>query len=187
MKRQIKENEKEENEALLVTLNKETNRASYLLFTIDVRASFIAAHPGLSNSQIRHGIAELWSQQNDSQKAAFESRVRKLLALAMKSSVPPPVEEYSNDTKKRKRDPFAPKKPPTAYLLFSAVRRAQLKQTQPNLFWKDHHGHQGIFNADTNGYTAWLKVMKEIDHGWKLLDAKERATYESAADTKKTE
>ena len=143
---------------------------AYLLFTSDARASFTASHPGLSNPQIMKGIAELWSKQNDSQKAAFEPRVRKAqeeYALAMKSYVPPPVEESSNDSKKRKRDPLAPKKPPTAYLLFSAVRRAQLKQEKPTLGPTD--------------------IMKEIGNGWKLLDANGRATYESDANIKKTE
>lgn len=143
---------------------------AYLLFANDSRAAFIAKHPTLSNPEIMKGIATLWGKQNEAQKAAFEPRVRaaqEKYALAMKTYVPPPVQESSNDTKKRKRDPNAPKKPPTAYLLFSAVRRAQLKKSQPTLGPTD--------------------IMKEIGNGWKLLDAAGRTTYESQASAKKIE
>jgi hypothetical protein len=62
------------------------------------------------------------------------------------------------DNKKRKRDPNAPKRPPSSFLLFMADRRPILKKEHPDM--------------------PYLEMMKEIGNMWKALPEAQRQQYE---------
>ncbi|RKO91343.1 high mobility group box domain-containing protein, partial [Blyttiomyces helicus] len=67
---------------------------------------------------------------------------------------------------KAKKDPNAPKKPPTSYLLFSIETRPQLKNDNP----------EASFGA----------LGKMLGDAWKVLPDNEKETYKVRAEAEKT-
>lgn len=73
-------------------------------------------------------------------------------------------EKVHGETKKKK-DPNAPKKTPTAYLLFSNEVRSKVKEENPDL--------------------TFGETMKKIGEMWNTLDTEEKSKYDKlAADMK---
>jgi hypothetical protein len=51
---------------------------AYLLFTNAVRASYIAQYPEKSNPEIMKGLAEMWGNASEEDKAAYLPEVKRL-------------------------------------------------------------------------------------------------------------
>jgi hypothetical protein len=139
---------------------------AYLLFTTEARPAYVKKHPNESNPEIMKGLAHLWSKATAAQKAKYEPTVTRLSAeyqVAMKSYVVPLQYQYPNskDSKKRRKDPSAPKKPATAYLLYSNAKRAELKSSNPNMGPKE--------------------IMTELGTAWKLLNSNTKKPFEEQA------
>jgi len=66
---------------------------------------------------------------------------------------------------KKRKDPNAPKKALTAYILFSNAKRAEVKKANPDIKFGD--------------------VAKEISSMWKSASSSEKAKYEKAAEADK--
>ena len=86
------------------------------------------------------GLAVLWSKATEKQKKKYEPIVTRLsneYHAAMENYVVPLQYQYTNskDSKKRKKDPTAPKKPATSYLLYSNAKRMELKKRFVELFF----------------------------------------------------
>ncbi|RKP08535.1 hypothetical protein THASP1DRAFT_23491 [Thamnocephalis sphaerospora] len=69
--------------------------------------------------------------------------------------------------RKRDRDPDAPKRPPSSFLLFMADRRPILKKEHPDMSYSD--------------------LMKEISNMWKVLPDAQRTEYEKKYNESRTE
>jgi hypothetical protein len=139
---------------------------AYLLFTTEARPKYVKEHPDENNPEIMKGLAVLWSKATEKQKKKYEPIVTRLsdeYHAAMENYVVPLQYQYTNskDSKKRKKDPTAPKKPATSYLLYSNAKRMELKKSNPNMGPKE--------------------IMTVLGTAWKLLDNSTKKPFEARA------
>ncbi|CAN9510046.1 unnamed protein product [Ophioblennius macclurei] len=136
--------------------------SSYANFISTCREEHKKKHPGtnVSFSEFSKKCAERWKTMSAKEKAKFEemARLDKLrYEREMKSYIPP---KGSKKTKKKK-DPNAPKRPPSAFFVFCSEFRPKVKEDNP-----------GISIGD---------IAKKLGEHWSTLGAKEKAPYEAKA------
>ncbi|KAI9596855.1 hypothetical protein BDF19DRAFT_324437 [Syncephalis fuscata] len=89
----------------------------------------------------------------------------KLISAAIAGSEAAASGETDAKKRKRERDPDAPKRPPSSFLLFMADRRPLIKQENPDMTYTD--------------------LMKEIGTLWKALPSAQREAYETQYNSSK--
>lgn len=105
---------------------------AYFAFAQEVRPHLKAQYPDRSVTDIARIIGEKWRELKDSQKKPYEAiaaRDKMRYEREMARYQPPP--EMSGSSKKKK-DPYAPKRPRSAYFLFANDKRAEIAATNPH-------------------------------------------------------
>ncbi|EDL80494.1 rCG31445 [Rattus norvegicus] len=113
-----------------VQLRPKVNVSSYIHFMINFRNKFKEQQPNtyLTFNEFSRRCSEKWRSISKNEKAKFEA-----IAKLDKARYQEEMMNYvGKRRKRRKRDPLAPRKPPSSFLLFSLDHFAKLKQENPN-------------------------------------------------------
>jgi len=157
------------------------NLSAYLLYQNSMRAQFKAMNPGMTFGQLAKYTSAMYSDLSPSEKEAWVARAesdkaRYLQQLA--SYIAPPGFDQKGDAidspmyarpgrkGKPKRDPNAPKRNLSAYLLYQNGMREQFKTENPGM--------------------TFGQLAKYTSHMYKNLTPDEKATWEARAQQDKT-
>eukprot|EP00288_Rhodomonas_lens_P010443 CAMPEP_0177722626 /NCGR_PEP_ID=MMETSP0484_2-20121128/17782_1 /TAXON_ID=354590 /ORGANISM="Rhodomonas lens, Strain RHODO" /LENGTH=783 /DNA_ID=CAMNT_0019235013 /DNA_START=50 /DNA_END=2401 /DNA_ORIENTATION=+ len=156
-------------------------KSAWLLFCDAKREQIKEENPGIEFTQINGKIAELWKALSPEDKKPYEDKA-KGLAAAYKDEKAKYDEENPDQAKgggkrkgkgddeggkkkKPKKDPNAPKKGLSSYMLFCGAMRDSIKEKNPDIAQKD--------------------ILRELGAKWKELTADEKKKWEDkAADDK---
>ncbi|XP_030643755.1 high mobility group protein B2a isoform X2 [Chanos chanos] len=136
--------------------------SSYAFFVQDCREKHKSKNPGTSVNfaEFSKKCSERWKALSGSEKGKYEEMARNdkvRYDREMKSYVPPKGAKKG----KKKKDPNAPKRPPSAFFIFCSDKRPDVKSKNP-----------GISIGD---------VAKKLGELWSKLSPKEKSPYEQKA------
>eukprot|EP01029_Cantina_marsupialis_P017095 TRINITY_DN383_c2_g2_i1.p2 TRINITY_DN383_c2_g2~~TRINITY_DN383_c2_g2_i1.p2 ORF type:complete len:367 (-),score=120.77 TRINITY_DN383_c2_g2_i1:259-1359(-) len=151
---------------------------SYFLWCSSVREEMKKEHPEMKVTELSKVMGEKWRGMSDEDKIPFVEKAKTLkdAYLIEKKKYddehPAEIEEQETSkksTKKRKKDPNAPKKTKSAYIFFSMRCREILKEEGSVIKGKE--------------------ILPEIGRRWAALSAEEKKEFEekSAEDKKRYE
>ncbi|KAK2494928.1 hypothetical protein MC885_002371 [Smutsia gigantea] len=112
-----------------VQLRPKVNVSSYIHFLLNYRNKFKEQQPNtyLSFKEFSRKCSEKWRSISKHEKAKYEA-----LAKLDKARYQEEMMNYCGKKKKRrKRDPQAPRRPPSSFLIFCQDHYAQLKRENP--------------------------------------------------------
>jgi len=150
-------------------------RSAYILFCTKQRSHTKADNPNDKPSELMKKMGDLWKNMTDDDKVPYEEEAKhdkERYQNEMQSYAGPPDDDDDDSdgspAAKRKpkkvkkaKDPNAPKKPMSAYLMFGNTQRAKIKQENPDMKSAD--------------------IMKKIAEEWKKLTSTEKEPYEHMA------
>jgi high mobility group protein B1 len=145
-------------------------KSAYILFCADERPKVKEDEPGMDAKKIAAELGKRWKELKDDdkekvkeyQRMADDDKIR--FKTEMENYVPGEMEEVKEKTKKTK-DKNAPKGAKSAYILFCADERAQVKEDIPDIAAKD--------------------VLVELGKRWKALKDEDKVKYQEMADEDK--
>jgi len=154
--------------------NKDVNKpkgrmSAYTFFVQTCREEHRKKHPNenVNFTEFSKKCAERWKQMTDKEKKRFGEMADKDKARydkEMSTYVPPA--DIGGKTKRKKKDPNAPKRPLSAFFLFCADERPAVKAAHPEYSVGD--------------------VAKEMGERWAKVDATAKSKYEASAAVEKT-
>uniref|UniRef100_A0A8D0A4B4 High mobility group protein B2 n=2 Tax=Sander lucioperca TaxID=283035 RepID=A0A8D0A4B4_SANLU len=135
--------------------------SSYAFFVATCREEHKKKHPGTSVgfSEFSKKCSERWRNMSAKEKVRFEDMAKTdkvRYDREMKTYVPP-----RGAPGKKKKDPNAPKRPPSAFFVFCSDHRPRIKEENP-----------GISIGD---------IAKKLGEFWSTQTAKDKAPYEARA------
>jgi len=156
-------------------------RSAYIIYCTKHRAAMKEENPDAKPSEIMAKLGEQWKTLSDDEKVPYQGEAstdKERYATEMKTYVPSeesPVKETkskkgkkngkekkSRVSKKRsKKDPDAPKRPMSAYIIFTNAKREQTKKNNPNAKASD--------------------LMRLLGEQWKQLTPEEQQPYKDQA------
>ncbi|XP_003361389.3 high mobility group protein B4 [Sus scrofa] len=113
-----------------IQLKPKANVSSYIHFLLNYRNKFKEQQPNtyLGFKEFSRKCSEKWRSISKHEKAKYEA-----LAKLDKARYQEEMRNYvGGKRKRRKRDPQAPRRPPSSFLLFCQDNYAQLKRENPN-------------------------------------------------------
>merc|ERR1712212_151378 len=136
--------------------------SSYAYFVQTCREEHKKKHPGTSVgfAEFSKKCSERWKTMSAKEKVKFEDMAKNdkvRYDREMKTYIPP---KGSKKTKKKK-DPNAPKRPPSAFFVFCSDHRPRIKEEHP-----------GISIGD---------IAKKLGELWSTQTSKDKAPYEAKA------
>ncbi|XP_069023675.1 high mobility group protein B2-like [Embiotoca jacksoni] len=136
--------------------------SSYAYFVATCREEHKKKHPGTSVgfAEFSKKCSERWRTMSAREKVKFEDMAKTdkvRYDREMKTYIPP---KGARKTKKKK-DPNAPKRPPSAFFVFCSDHRPRIKEENP-----------GISIGD---------IAKKLGELWSTQGAKDKAPYEAKA------
>ncbi|XP_049901569.1 high mobility group protein B2a [Epinephelus moara] len=137
--------------------------SSYAFFIADCREEHKRKHPGTSVgfAEFSKKCSERWKTMSAKEKTKFEelAKTDKIrYDREMKTYIPP---KGAKGKGKKKKDPNAPKRPPSAFFVFCSEHRPRIKEECP-----------GISIGDT---------AKKLGELWSTQGSKDKAPYEAKA------
>ncbi|KAM3843018.1 high mobility group protein B2-like [Diretmus argenteus] len=137
--------------------------SSYAYFVQTCREEHKKKHPGtpVNFSEFSKKCSERWKTMSAKEKVKFEDLAKTDKVRydeEMRSYIPPKGSKGSN---KRKKDPNAPKRPPSAFFVFCSDHRPKIKGEHP-----------GISIGD---------IAKKLGELWSKQGPKDKAPYEAKA------
>ncbi|KAF7666849.1 hypothetical protein LDENG_00092240 [Lucifuga dentata] len=137
--------------------------SSYAYFVQTCRDEHKKKHPGVpvSFSEFSKKCSERWRTMSAKEKVKFEELAKNdkvRYDREMRSYVPP---KGAAKGKKKKKDPNAPKRPPSAFFVFCSEHRPKIKEENP-----------GISIGD---------IAKKLGEKWATQTAKDKLPYEAQA------
>ncbi|XP_034375711.1 high mobility group protein B2 [Arvicanthis niloticus] len=135
--------------------------SSYAFFVQTCREEHKKKHPdsSVNFAEFSKKCSERWKTMSAKEKSKFEDLAKSDKARydrEMKNYVPP-----KGDKKGKKKDPNAPKRPPSAFFLFCSEHRPKIKSEHP-----------GLSIGDT---------AKKLGEMWSEQSAKDKQPYEQKA------
>ncbi|XP_012626132.2 high mobility group protein B2 [Microcebus murinus] len=135
--------------------------SSYAFFVQTCREEHKKKHPdsSVNFAEFSKKCSERWKTMSAKEKSKFEDMAKSDKARydrEMKNYVPP-----KGDKKGKKKDPNAPKRPPSAFFLFCSEHRPKIKSEHP-----------GLSIGDT---------AKKLGEMWSEQSAKDKQPYEQKA------
>jgi len=142
--------------------------SAYTFFVQTCREEHRKKHPNenVNFTEFSKKCAERWKQMTEKEKKRFGEMAEKdkiRYDKEMSSYVPPPSE--GGKTKRKKKDPNAPKRPLSAFFLFCADERPSVKVVHPE-------------------YSVG-EVAKEMGERWSKVTAEQKSKYEASAAAEK--
>ncbi|CAJ1953376.1 unnamed protein product [Cylindrotheca closterium] len=156
------------------------NMSAYLLYQNSMRAQFKAMNPGMTFGQLAKYTSAMYSDISPSEKEAWVARAeadKSRYLQQLSSYIPPPGYDEKGDAivssmytrpgrkGKPERDPNAPKRNLSAYLLYQNAMRNQFKRENPGM--------------------TFGQLAKYTSHMYKNLTPDEKATWEARAEQDK--
>nr|XP_012805740.1 high mobility group protein B4 [Jaculus jaculus] len=145
-------------------LRPKVNVSSYIHFMLNYRNKFKEQQPNtyLGFQEFSRKCSEKWRSISKHEKAKYEA-----LAKLDKARYQEEMMNFVGKRKKRrKRDPQAPRQPPSSFMLFSQDHYAQLKRENPN--W------------------SVVQVAKATGKMWSTTTAADKQPYEQRASLLRT-
>jgi len=141
--------------------------SAYTFFVQTCREEHRKKHPNenVNFTEFSKKCAERWKQMTEKEKKRFgemADKDKQRYDKEMANYVPPPSE---GKTKRKKKDPNAPKRPLSAFFLFCADERPSVKVSHPE-------------------YSVG-EVAKEMGERWAKVSPETKAKYEAAASSEK--
>jgi len=142
-------------------------RTAYILFSSDNRVDVKKENPDMIPTDITKEVARMWREADEDVKEEYKEKAeedKKRYQDEMEIYNPEYKQTSSNDKKekpKEKKDPNAPKKPCSAYILFSSDHRKQAKEENPEL--------------------STVELTKKLAEMWKEASQKTKDKYEAKA------
>jgi len=105
-------------------------------------------------------LSAKWSAMTAEEKAEYNARAEELTAERMAAAAAEASEESEGEKKRGKRvkkDPLAPKRPLSAFLLYSGDRAERVRAAHPN--------------------TSYPEVMKMLGTEWQTLSAAKKQVH----------
>ena len=178
-------------------------KSSYLFFCEHKRVLVKEAEPELKATEVTSKLGQLWNALSDKQKQKYVKKAdqaKEHYNEEMKSYVRPSDEELakleeskpkrkgsksSKSSKGKRKESGAPKRPMTAFLLFSMEKREEVKADNPELkgtdiskelgrMWKDDF-------ADTESRAKWVEQAEKEKERYK----KEMESFNQSNESKK--
>ncbi|RXN04464.1 high mobility group B2-like protein [Labeo rohita] len=159
--------ERRKKEMHITAMGKDPNKprgktSSYAFFVQTCREEHKKKNPGTSVnfSEFSKKCSERWKTMSSKEKAKFEEMAKTdkvRYDREMKNYVPPKGAKGG----KKKKDPNAPKRPPSAFFVFCSDHRPKVKNDNP-----------GISIGD---------IAKKLGDMWSKLSPKEKSPYEQKA------
>lgn len=142
--------------------------SSYTFFVQTCREEHRKKHPNesVNFTEFSKKCAERWKQMTEKEKKRFgemADKDKQRYDKEMASYVPPPSE--GGKTKRKKKDPNAPKRPLSAFFLFCADERPSVKVIHPE-------------------YSVG-EVAKEMGERWSQVTPEQKSKFEAAAGVEK--
>lgn len=153
------------------------NMSAYLLYQNAMRETFKAQNPGMTFGQLAKYTSAMYAEMPVSEKEAWQARAEADKARylhELSQYVPPPGYDAKGDailqpakpqggrrSGKKMRDPEAPKRAMSAYLLYQNAMREQFKRDNPGM--------------------TFGQLAKYTSHMYKSLTTEEKATWEARA------
>ncbi|XP_061685736.1 high mobility group protein B2a isoform X2 [Syngnathoides biaculeatus] len=136
--------------------------SSYAFFVATCREEHKKKHPGASVgfAEFSKKCSERWKTMSGKEKQKFEEMAKNdkvRYDREMKTYVPPKGAKKG----KKKKDPNAPKRPPSAFFVFCSEHRPRIKEENP-----------GISIGD---------IAKKLGELWSTQGPKDKAPYEAKA------
>eukprot|EP00520_Triparma_pacifica_P013941 CAMPEP_0118664978 /NCGR_PEP_ID=MMETSP0785-20121206/18353_1 /TAXON_ID=91992 /ORGANISM="Bolidomonas pacifica, Strain CCMP 1866" /LENGTH=193 /DNA_ID=CAMNT_0006559025 /DNA_START=200 /DNA_END=777 /DNA_ORIENTATION=+ len=154
-------------------------RSAYLLFSHSSRNAILASSPGLDFGGLSKETSRIWKAMSDNERGGWkrkEEEDKKRYENEIAKYKPP--EGYNKNGEKlkawasgvkRTRDPLAPKKPLTSFILYQHANRAEFKEANPTYTF-----------GELASYTS--KMFKELGSEekklWEDKATKDKARYE---------
>ncbi|XP_059191177.1 high mobility group protein B2a [Centropristis striata] len=137
--------------------------SSYAYFVATCREEHKKKHPGASVgfAEFSRKCSERWKTMSSKEKVKFEDMAKNdkvRYEREMKSYQPPKGAPVKG---KKKKDPNAPKRPPSAFFVFCSDHRPRIKEENP-----------GISIGD---------IAKKLGELWSTQTSKDKAPYEARA------
>ncbi|KAK7929782.1 hypothetical protein WMY93_006177 [Mugilogobius chulae] len=151
------------NRATMKDANKPKGKmSSYAFFVATCRDEHKKKHPGTSVNftEFSKKCSERWKTMSGKEKSKFEELAKNdkvRYDREMKDYIPPKGAKKG----KKKKDPNAPKRPPSAFFVFCSDHRSRIKEENP-----------GISIGD---------IAKKLGELWSTQSAKDKAPYEAKA------
>ena len=153
---------------------------AYILFSNDARAKLQKQHPEMSPKEIMSTLAAQWQNASEKEKAKYEAKTKEakeaydVASAEYEKNKPAAASDDDDDDdddaaagkkggkkRKQKKDPNAPKRPLSAYILFSGDARAKVVKENPEM--------------------KATEIIAAIGAKWKAIGAKDKAKYEAKA------
>jgi len=149
--------------------------SAYMLWAAEARGDVVESHPNYSITEVASKLGKMWKKVTASEKAEYVSQADTLKATYYKK-----MEKYKNSSsykkhqealaefkakekrKPFKKDPNAPKRPMSGYMIFVSEVRDDVVSKNPDMGVTD--------------------VLKEVGSMWRDLDESEQAKYKAKAD-----
>lgn len=152
-------------------LARRRRRTAYAYFCADNRKQVLEENPDLSFGGCSQKLSDLWRRMPAAEKAPYEERAEEY-AKAYPDPMDASMGASGDETPKRRgrkrrerkwtKDPSAPKKALTPYIVFGKAIRDEVT----------------AFLKEQNPNTKPTEIMKEISARWTKLTAAEKAPYE---------
>lgn len=147
--------------------------SAYMFFANAKRKELMAENPKKTVGELGKELGALWKNLSEDDKKPYAKQAVKDKSRyeeEMKSYQPPePESGADSDTekkgKKRKKDPNAPKRALSAYMLFCNDKRAEVKEENPNIENKE--------------------IMKVLAERWKELSGEDKKEFDEKANEEK--
>ena len=142
-------------------------RSAYIVFSTAVGKIVRQENPAMSQPDVMREVSRRWNQEIDKSKYEEEAAADKeRYKEEMESYSPPPAQSGYDGTQtkgkgKKFKDPNAPKKPLTAYIIFSIDEGKKVREANPSM--------------------STPEVMKQIGQNWAELGTEDKRRYEEKA------
>lgn len=140
-------------------------KGTYMLFSMDERAKYKEAHPeSKTYPDSTKVISEKWNAMTEEEKQSYTDRAAELR------------EEYNKELAAR---PKPPKKPQTAYTLFSSTKREQIKKENPEVTFSEMAKILGALWKETpqEEKAKFVEAAKNEKEGYAVAFAKFKEEY----------
>jgi high mobility group protein B2 len=145
---------------------------SYFAFLAQERKNFQKENPSLSFTEATKELGKKWNNLSDSEKGKFneiaakdkeryQKENEKYISSGAAAKFAKANPKVSKKVKKGEKDPNAPKKPLSAYMIFAKEKRAEV--------------------VEKNKTAGFGEIGKLIGDLWKNTSAADKQTYESKA------
>jgi len=149
--------------------------SAYMLWAAEARGDVAESHPDYSITEIASKLGKMWKKvsaadkadyvgQSDTLKAAYYKKMEKYKKSSSYKEHQEALAEFKAKEKRKpfKKDPNAPKRPMSGYMIFVSEVRDSVVSKNPDMGVTD--------------------VLKEVGSMWRDLDDSEQARYKSKAD-----